>query len=227
MIFADSGVLFCCAHPSEAKALPPGHQVLVTGVGKVESALALSRHLASAEQRPRGVFLFGVAGVYPDSHGGFDESLKVGDLAWVERDVLADEGVQLTDGFLDLPSLGLLGDAPAYYLACRAWMHQIAQELGARRVHGATVSSCAGELGLAVARAARTGAQVETMEGAAIARVCQAWSIPWVQLRSISNRCTAREQGGWDLPLAIANLHQGLLDVCGPKVDPSQNERDV
>lgn len=207
-----SGVLLCCAHPSEAKALPEGLGCLVTGVGKVSAAATLAHHLAT--QGPiAGVFIFGVAGVYPNAEGVFDPALSVGTALWVQSDALVDEGVVVEQGFLDLDALGLRGQAPARYHADPAWMKLLHRRLAAPQVAGATVSSCSGTDALSQSRVRQSKAQVETMEGAALAHCCLQQGIPWVQLRVISNRCGERANAGWDLALSVSVLRQSLRQL--------------
>jgi futalosine hydrolase len=75
---------------------------------------------------------------------------------------------------------------------------EAARRLAAPIVRGATVSSArARRAGAALA--GRSGAQVETMEGAAVLQVCRELGVPAVQLRCVSNRCGERSRGGWDL----------------------------
>src|SRR5690606_26021013 len=52
------------------------------------------------------------------------------------------------------------------------------------------------------------GADIETMEGAALHYVCLQENIPFVQLRGISNRVGERDKLQWKLNEAIENLHQ-------------------
>lgn len=204
----DSKTLFCCAHPSEARALPSGLSCLVTGVGKTASAVSLCEYVhAHPVER---VFIFGVAGAFVSDPGSQRATLEVGELVWVQRDLLLDEGVQLEEGFLDLDALSLRGEQPQDYRACASWMQRLQQRLPGPALVGATVSTCSSTDALAKQRQGQAPVQVETMEGAALAHVCDRRSLPWVQLRAVSNRCGQRDQGGWDLPLALESLRQGL-----------------
>lgn len=207
-------ILFCCAHPSEAKALPAGLPCLVTGVGKVPAAVSLSRRLALAPRGSvQGVLIFGVAGVYPDQNAHFDPNLPVGQTVWVTRDRLIDEGVLVGEGFLDLDALNLRGPTPAVYEADAAWMQKMRKAGPWPELGGATVSTCSGTDALSLQRARQGSAQIETMEGAAYAHCCLEHQIPWVQLRVISNRCGEREGAGWDLPLSLSKLAGSLNEL--------------
>ena len=53
----------------------------------------------------------------------------------------------------------------------------------------------------------REKADIETMEGASVFKVCEEFNIPCLQIRSISNRIEKRNTDQWDLDLAIRNLN--------------------
>ena len=91
--------------------------------------------------------------------------------------------------------------------------------LGAPIVRGATVSTCSATDVLATELATRTGAAVETMEGAAIGLACAAAGVPWAQLRAVSNLTGDRAKANWDFDRALAALHQAIrviLAAAGP-----------
>lgn len=186
-----------CAAPIEGEGLADA----VLGVGKTAAAMRTTRLLLAG--RPAWLLLIGVCGAYEGS------GLAVGSLCVVGEDVLADEGVALAGGaFLGLGELGLGAVGP--FVADAARTRAIAAALAAPVVRGATVSSCSGEDGLARALARRSGAQVETMEGAAVLQVCQELGVPAVQLRCVSNRTGERARAGWDLRGAVARLHAAV-----------------
>ena len=173
----------------------------IVGVGKAAAAMYTTELLLRA--RPPWVLLIGVCGAYPGA------GLDVGALCLVDEDSLADEGVALADEeFLPLATLGLGDTGP--FATDRPRTQAAASRLGVPIVRGATVSACSGHDALARALAARTGAQIETMEGAAVLQVCQHLGVPVVQLRCVSNRTGARERGGWDLRRAVDRLHAGV-----------------
>jgi futalosine hydrolase len=125
----------------------------------------------------------------------------VGATGLVVQDALADEGVATPTGFLSLAELGL-GSATSLHADEGLVARAVAALGDVPPWRGATVSTCSGTDALAEALRARTGADVETMEGAAIAWVCRDHGVPWVQVRAISNRTGDREHAGWDLDRA-------------------------
>lgn len=193
-------ILWAYAHPKEAEGLDLPHAIEL-GVGKIEASLMLTRRLCV--RLPEVVIGFGVAGAFPG------RGLEVGDVCIVEQETLADEGLVTEGGFEDLVALSLA--STQRWTADPEWTARAAGVLPeAPRVRGTTVSTISGTDALASAYAARVNAATESMEGAAVARVCEAFDVPWVQVRSISNRVGERGRGGWDLRLAKARLHEAV-----------------
>ena len=184
---------------AQIAAALPVHRFAELGVGMARAAMNLTRALFLGPPPPL-VIGFGFAGAYPAG----EAALAVGDCCLVSREVFADEGVETGSGFLDLAKLGFAGVAEL--LADNRATRAAAAALGAPVVAGATVASCSGTDARAAALAKRARAQVETMEGAAVALVCARFGIPWIELRVISNRCGEREQAGFDIARARAKL---------------------
>jgi futalosine hydrolase len=195
-----------CAASIEGRGLADGH----LGVGKAAAAMRAMELLGRS--RPQWVLLIGVCGAYPPGRGG--PALAVGDLCLVEEDRLADEGVGLAGGeFRGISEMGLGEEGP--FRADPARTEAIAALLTIPMVTGATVSTCSGSDAAARALAARSGAQVETMEGAAVLLVCRHLEVPAVQLRCVSNRCGERTTASWDLDGAVARLHAAVRTLAG------------
>jgi len=54
---------------------------------------------------------------------------------------------------------------------------------------------------------------IETMEGATFFYICCLESIPFLALRAISNKVELRNKRNWNIPLALNNLSEKLIDV--------------
>ncbi len=186
------GWLPACAAAAEADGLA-GRGVAVLGVGKAALASALTE--AIVRSAPRGVLLFGVAGAFRKS------GLQVGEVCVVGTDTFGDEGVLHPGGFTSVAELNL---GPVGPFATANVAQQVAERLGCRSVAGVTVSTCSGTDAAADILRLRSGADVETMEGAAAAMVCARFGMPFVQLRAISNFTGDRDRGQWDLTAAVA-----------------------
>lgn len=79
-------VLVVSATRAEAAHVPAGAQVLITGLGKVRSATALTRRLATEAGRYRRVVNIGTAGALHRRHGGLYVPSRV-----IEHDLSAAE----------------------------------------------------------------------------------------------------------------------------------------
>ena len=209
-------VLCAYAAPVEAGPLPrepapDGAEFLELGVGKVTSTLTLTERL-SGGTRPDLVLLFGLCG----SHASAPGSLTVGDLCLITEDCLADEGVQTELGFRSMVELGL-----STSLDCTMDPRLTTQAgsilAAVRQVKGSTVSTCSGNDVVAKALLTRSGAQVESMEGAAAGIVCQHFKTPMVQLRCVSNYTGDRGRGSWDIRSASEKVQEAVRQLLrGP-----------
>lgn len=199
---ASGAPLLLCAAEVEGRGRA---DVLVLGVGKAAATATLTAALI--ERRPPWVLLFGVCGTYPEGHGSGGR-LQVGDVCVVGDEWLADEGVTTDQGFLSLAELGLGACGP--FLADAERTAEAARVLAAPIVRGATVSACSGTDARSRELAARTGAAIETMEGAAVALACARLRVPWVQVRCVSNRTGPRAGAGWDLARAVAGAQAAV-----------------
>ena len=196
--------LWVHAAPIEGESVAWGPRTRVClGIGKTAAAIGLSRALAAGDVG--SVIAIGVAGAHRDS------GLGVGDRVLVGTDVLADEGARTPTGFLDLAALGLGEIGP--WRADDGLLALAGSVLKARTVAAATVSTCSAIDALAAETAARSGAAIETMEGAAIAAACAAYGVPWIQLRVISNMTGDRDRAGWDLARALDELGRAIGEL--------------
>ncbi len=209
--FADW--LLVHASPAEGAELN-GAPAFCLGVGKTAAALELYATLLSLETRRtvRGVLLFGVAGAFPDRHRPAASPVRLGEVCIVGSEHFGDEGVETPDGFWDLArlQLGDVGPFPANARIAAA----AAEQLGVPIVNGVTVSSCSGTEAASRRMFERCCADVETMEGAAVAMVCRRRELPLLQVRAISNWTGDRDRGGWDLGRAVQAVHEAVRRLC-------------
>lgn len=175
----------------------------ITGIGPVETTLSLANILHT---RPDidCVLNFGIAGAYLEN----DTTVQAGllDICLAEQEVFGDLGIQLEDTvepfrgdvpvrdrFLLDPGLLLtggrmLGDAGISYtqggfvtVNCASGTQRRGNQLGCQ-FHGLC----------------------ENMEGAAVARVCEAFALPCLEVRCISNMVEDRNRKNWRLQDACA-----------------------
>lgn len=171
------------------------------GMGKTNAAQATTALLERTALS--GLIGFGVAGAYHRS------GLAVGDLAIATAEIYGDEGVAAPTGWMSTEGIGipLLEGAPRRYFNEFSVDNALAARLaagvppGVRVGSGAfvTVSCCSGTRAGGDALADRFNAICETMEGAAYAHVAALYSVPFAEIRGISNLVSDRDLSGWRL----------------------------
>ena len=175
---------------------------LVTGVGPVETAVRLCMQLGK-ETGIRGVINFGVAGAYINA--GLPEAPQLLDICLAKEEVLGDFGVCLehqverfTGKELKVPDTFLLDNE------LRKKAETVLDSLGVSYFSGTfvTVNCASGTLARGTILAEQYKGLCENMEGAAVARVCEEFSVPCLEIRCISNFVEDRDRGGWQLQKA-------------------------
>jgi futalosine hydrolase len=204
-------LVICFATPVEGERLVrvlggargrvSGREVVLlrTGVGPVNAAHALT--LLLARERARAVVACGVGGAYPGTLG-------VLDVACAETETYADLGATSAAGFLDMEKLGfpvIERDPPLF--------NRLPLSIfpAGRRAGFATRTTCTGTDAEAREIAARTGAALESMEGAAIVHVCLRLGVPVGEIRAVSNAVGNRDRAAWRVREAAAAAQEALL----------------
>lgn len=180
--------------------------VCAGGIGKVNASIAATAMIE--RMQPQLVINTGCAGAYPGS------GLAIGDLAVASEEILGDEGVITSGGWLDFRAMGL----PMLVQGEKRYFNEIplspdavdrALQLAARQgttlASGCfiTLSTCSGSLKRGEELVQRFGAIVENMEGAAVALTCLRYGIDCMEIRGISNQVEERDMKRWDIPAAV------------------------
>jgi futalosine hydrolase len=193
-------LIVCVSTELEGALLRAHLPVLVTGVGSVNAAIALTRYLE--REGAKSVIVCGIGGAYPGS------DLPVGSVACASSECYGDLGAASASGFLDMKALGfpvIAGPEPLYNVLT---MHLFPAP---KRAPFVTVNTCTGDNASALALAARTGGAVESMEGAAIAHVAALYGLPVGEIRGISNPVGNRDRTAWRVKDAAVAAQQTLL----------------
>ena len=164
---------------------------LVTGVGMVATAIAVSKALSENDYDL--VVNAGIA-------GSFNYSIPLGSVVEVVKDQLSEMGVQDGSQFLSPTEMGLEVITAV----------EMPAQTNLPAVSGITVNTVHGDDKAISQIIHRLNPQVESMEGAACMLACQNSGVPCVQLRAISNYVEKRNKAAWDISLAIQNLNQEL-----------------
>lgn len=197
-------VLICVAVETEARDLAgfgsisgTSLEVLTTGVGPVNAAVALTRFLA--HHSVGTVISLGIGGAYPRS------GLHVGMVACAASEIYADLGADSPLGFLDMEALGfpVVGEhfnrLPLDFFPTST------------RLPFVTRTTCTGRASDAQAICTRTGGAVESMEGAAIVHAALAHGVPVAEVRGISNIVGDRDRGAWRISEATRAACDALV----------------
>jgi len=189
-----------------------------TGIGAVSAAISLTRMLEHIS--PQLLIAFGCGGSYPASE------LQNGDLALATSELFGDLGTASDQGFIPLVELGLSpgpGEPELFtqqILLDQIWSNaaltclQEAPELkGLKICQGpfVTVNMVSGTQELCRQLEFLSGGLCENMEGAALAQVASGYTIPFLEVRGISNPCGTRDRSQWDLKAGMTSAQRAVL----------------
>ena len=179
--------------------------VLLSGVGLPLAMFQLTRALMLA--RYDLLINAGIA-------GALDKNLELGSVVQVISETFADLGVEEADGsFTDLFKLKLI-DAQAPPFQDGKMMNTFGSAYDfLPKIHGITVNKVHGHAPSIEQLKRRTNAGVESMEGAAVFYNCLMTQTPFLEIRAISNYVEPRNRDGWEIPLAIENLNEVLVNM--------------
>lgn len=164
----------------------------VTGMGA--GAAAYGTLKAITRYKPALLIQAGIAGAFPD------RKVELGDVVFVEFDRQADLGAwrEETGRFECFAAQGSGGNE----ISC-----PYIESLG---LQGLFPAIAARSVNTACSPLLTTGDEVvESMEGAAFFSVCRAEEVPFLQVRSISNR-VGDPRDGWKIDEALVALAEGL-----------------
>lgn len=172
--------------------------VLITGIGMVNTAFMVSRHSLHHYD------LVINAGVC----GAFDRSVPLGTLVHVTEDVLSELGAEDGESFLTYDQMGL----PGKHIFHASLNNSFPQIERLAKVKGITVNTVHGNEHSIERIKQIYSPDVESMEGAAFFAACEGMKY-FVQVRAISNYVEKRDKSKWQMPLAIKNLNDFLIEM--------------
>lgn len=184
-------ILFVAAVDKEAAALPEGTPLLVTGIGTLPAAMALTEYLTVAREEgtlPRRVVNIGTVGALRDGLDGVYEIDRVTKHDF-KLEILTDIDRYLLPKVIEIPVSGnhpvqgglATGDM---FVSDTHTRERLAQDSG-----------------------------LCDMEGYAIAAVCQRFGVPVTLLKQVSDPANESSVGKWDdaLPRAAHELHEACV----------------
>ena len=167
-------------------------EILISGVGMVNTTYALTKHLSANFYDL--VINMGVAGC-------FSSAIKIGDVVEVVEDAFSEIGFENGMEFEQFSDFEITNT------------FKVEGNTNLQQVKGITVNTVHGNESSISKIVSRFNPEVESMEGAAVFKVCKEFNIPCVQIRAISNKVEKRNKANWDIPLAIQNLNTTLSRI--------------
>ena len=168
------------------------HEILITGVGILETTLELTKKLALNSYDL--VINAGIA-------GSFDNKIKIGDVVEVTEDILSELGYEENKTFFEFKNFSVRNK------------FTVDSKTDLLKVKSITVNTVSDNKSTIKKIKNRLNPDIETMEGAAVFRVCNDFNIPCIQIRSVSNFVGERNKKDWNIDLAIKNLNLSLNKI--------------
>jgi len=179
--------------------------LLVTGVGSISTSWAMTKWF-SANQKPDFALNIGIA-------GSFREDIKIGDVVVPVSDCFAGSGVETKNEFITLTEAGLEDPGRFPFKEGKIWAENKYIELNLRHlkhVNAITVNAASGSSETIKKLSEKYNPDIETMEGATFFYICSREKVPFLAMRSISNRVEPRDKGKWDITFALNSLSEKL-----------------
>lgn len=179
--------------------------VLITGVGLTAATYHLTKRVLI--NRPQFIIQAGVA-------GSLDENLALGEVVMVTSEMIGDLGVIEAHRFKDLFQLGLneMNQAPySNGLLVNQHLEQLSLP-SLKKVKGVSVNEITTN-NERIAHYKNLGAQVESLEGAALHYTGLMENVRFMQLRCVSNYVGERDKNKWVLREAIQVLNTELIRI--------------
>jgi len=177
------------------------HEVdlLVTGVGAVQTAFWLTRYAESYQL----VINIGIAGSYKSD-------IPLESVVCIKEDVFGDYGVDDKGQFKSLSEINLL-DTNNIFVGDKLinpWLNADLFKISLPQVKGVTLSTASGSKEAIDKIVTRWNPDIETMEGAAVFYACRMLNVKFICLRAISNMVEPRDRSNWRINEAIENLNK-------------------
>jgi futalosine hydrolase len=194
-----------------AKPSPLQIHLAHVGIGKVNTAAGLA--LAIERLKPTAVIQFGIGGAYVNSFA------SIGMVMAATHDIHIDSGVRTAEGWQGMAQVGfplLTKHEETFYNIFptdKALTQLFVDALGLPIGIFATSETITGTFDESTALQEQFDVSIESMEGAAAAQVCLATSVPFAEIRSVSNIVGERDKRNWDIGKAVKRVNDVVLQT--------------
>jgi futalosine hydrolase len=181
---------------------------LVSGIGSMATAWNMN-HWIKLNGKPDIAINAGIA-------GSFRDELIPGDVVLPLSDCFADSGIEDGNDFFTLSEAGLITADEFPYkngllYADTSYINKIRHIV--KPVRAITVNTATGSETTRNKLIKKFNPDIETMEGATFFYICSREKIPFLAVRAISNKIELRNKNNWNIPLALKNLSDKIIDV--------------
>ena len=189
-------------------SIPVKPDVLIGGLGTTATAYHLTKQLHHHYYDL--VIQAGVAGIFEGARNSIFLENGVSDapVVIVKQDCFADLGSIEQNQFHTIQQMGFSNE-PEWYVN----NNHLLNKLPYKQVKAITVSTITDDANTINRLQEKWGADIETMEGAAMHYVCHHQQTGYLQLRSISNTVGIRDKTQWKIKEAIENLNAALTSL--------------
>ncbi|MFY7899756.1 MAG: futalosine hydrolase [Chitinophagaceae bacterium] len=181
-------------------------ELLATGVGMLSTAFHLTKHILA--NKPDVVFQMGIAGC-------FNKEMPLTSVVIIEKEFIADLGVEENNEWKDIFDLGL---------AEKDLNPFTSKGLENKNINLFTSSNFSKAIGITVNEITTNSNRIallankykpvsESMEGGALHFVCNSLQVPYLQIRGMSNYVGERDKSKWEINKAITNTHQTIQQL--------------
>jgi len=180
---------------------------LITGVGSIFTTYNLTKAINSTDYDL--AINVGIA-------GSFDYFLEQGFVVNVIQDQFADLGVEEDNNFYTLSEKELMNENIYPFrreVLKNKGSFDIDEVDSLIPVKAITVNTLTGNQEAIEKLKVKFNAEIITTEGAAFFYVCLLESMPFLQIRAISNFVEIRKIENWNIPLAIKNLNDSIIAI--------------
>lgn len=184
--------------------------VLITGVGSISTTYLLMESING--KRPLYMLQAGIAGSFLDTH-------PLGSVTLISEEILGDAGVEENNSFKDVFDMGLQKESTGPYTGrslVNPYTHDWAK-YNLPFVKGLTINEISTSQSRIQQLQQKYSPAVESMEGAAFHYTGIMESIPFMQIRGISNYVGERDKSKWEMQEAIDTLNIQLVEFLHTK----------
>lgn len=181
-------------------------ECIATGVGMMATAVQLIQIVY--QQQPNLLIQMGIA-------GSFSTNLPLGSCVLVKKEFLGDLGVMENNQWNDIFDMQLQAKNEKPF-SNKALNNKKVEQYNFNNlpiVNAVTINQITTQIQHANQLLKKYKPTIETMEGAALHYVANSFSIPYFQLRGISNYVGERNKANWQISNAINNTTQEVLHI--------------